>query len=291
MTEVNAEFTEKYQKLQTAQQNLNNKMYNIGGLFSMNANGTMHMEDLRAQTQAITKYAGDLQKIKGKVSSELFDEIANMSIDDAEKYMSKLFAMSDKELKAYNSVYTQKLNAAKSLSEKIYQKDLTDLNKQYNAAVDKALKGVSKELTNAGKDAMKGFIKGMKSEKENMSGAIKTIANELVAKFKKQLKIKSPSRVFANEVGQFIPSGIALGIKDNAKALMNSVKSLTNQAVGLSQEMLSGVQVPALAGAGGSTTTTSIVNNYTQNINAPKQPSRIELYRQTKNLLNTKGGV
>lgn len=34
------------------------------------------------------------------------------------------------------------------------------------------------------------------------------------------------------------------------------------------------------------------VNNFTQIINAPKQPSRIELYRQTRNLLNfDKGGV
>ena len=32
--------------------------------------------------------------------------------------------------------------------------------------------------------------------------------------------------------------------------------------------------------------TTSNVQNYTQIINAPKQPSRLELYRQTKNLLN-----
>ncbi len=31
---------------------------------------------------------------------------------------------------------------------------------------------------------------------------------------------------------------------------------------------------------------TSNVNNYTQIINAPKQPSRLELYRQTRNLLN-----
>ena len=32
--------------------------------------------------------------------------------------------------------------------------------------------------------------------------------------------------------------------------------------------------------------TTSNVNNYTQIINAPKQPSRLDLYRQTRNLLN-----
>ena len=32
--------------------------------------------------------------------------------------------------------------------------------------------------------------------------------------------------------------------------------------------------------------TTSNVNNFTQVIIAPKQPSRLQLYRQTKNLLN-----
>ena len=32
--------------------------------------------------------------------------------------------------------------------------------------------------------------------------------------------------------------------------------------------------------------TTSNINNFTQVINAPKQPSRLELYRQTRNLLN-----
>lgn len=32
--------------------------------------------------------------------------------------------------------------------------------------------------------------------------------------------------------------------------------------------------------------TTSNTNNFTQIINAPKQPSRLQLYRQTKNLLN-----
>lgn len=32
--------------------------------------------------------------------------------------------------------------------------------------------------------------------------------------------------------------------------------------------------------------TTSNTNNFTQIINTPKQPSRLQLYRQTKNLLN-----
>lgn len=49
--------------------------------------------------------------------------------------------------------------------------------------------------------------------------------------------------------------------------------------------------INALPAAGAVTTTTNENIQYTQIINAPKQPSRIELYRQTRNLLAfTKGG-
>ena len=48
----------------------------------------------------------------------------------------------------------------------------------------------------------------------------------------------------------------------------------------------------ALLGGGGINTLGSNVNNFTQIINAPKTPSRIELYRDAKNLLNyAKGGI
>lgn len=42
----------------------------------------------------------------------------------------------------------------------------------------------------------------------------------------------------------------------------------------------------SVSGINNISNTTSNVNNYTQIINAPKQPSRLELYRQTRNLLN-----
>ena len=59
----------------------------------------------------------------------------------------------------------------------------------------------------------------------------------------------------------------------------------------VASDMLSELQTEA-AGAANVNTSNSSVTNYTQNIYAPKQPSRIELYRQTRNLLAyAKGGV
>lgn len=53
----------------------------------------------------------------------------------------------------------------------------------------------------------------------------------------------------------------------------------------VANDLLTTLKKQAGAGVSTSTATTSNVNNFTQIINAPKQPSRIELYRQTRNLL------
>lgn len=63
-------------------------------------------------------------------------------------------------------------------------------------------------------------------------------------------------------------------IKAMAGSMLDQMK--TNTGIGLN---------PAFAGVGSN----SNVNNFTQIINAPKAPSRIELYRQTRNLLDFKG--
>lgn len=60
----------------------------------------------------------------------------------------------------------------------------------------------------------------------------------------------------------------------------------------VANDLLNELQGPARGSI--SNNSTSKINNFTQIINAPKQPSRIELYRQTRNLLayaNQQGGV
>lgn len=56
------------------------------------------------------------------------------------------------------------------------------------------------------------------------------------------------------------------------------IKAVANEMKDQMQNSMSGIN--------NISNTTSNVNNFTQIINAPKQPSRLELYRQTRNLLN-----
>lgn len=62
----------------------------------------------------------------------------------------------------------------------------------------------------------------------------------------------------------------------------------------LAGTLLNEMKNNSMSGVGsnlGNNLTNSNVNNFTQIINAPKSPSRIEIYRQTRNLLELKGGI
>jgi phage-related protein len=91
--------------------------------------------------------------------------------------------------------------------------------------------------------------------------------------------------VFADEVGKWIPAGIAVGIDKNAKAALNSVKNLAMNTVGSARAGLNTATTLGGGSVGG-----GVVNNFTQVINSPKQLSRLDIYRQSKNLLGYAGG-
>lgn len=89
-------------------------------------------------------------------------------------------------------------------------------------------KNAGGKFVSIGKDLIKGMIRGIKNMGKGAIDAITGVVNGVVNKAKSLLKIKSPSRVFANEVGKWIPAGIAVGIEKNEKSALNSMKGLTD---------------------------------------------------------------
>lgn len=89
-------------------------------------------------------------------------------------------------------------------------------------------KNAGGKFVNIGKDLIKGMIRGIKNMGKGAIDAITGVVNGVVNKAKSLLKIKSPSRVFANEVGKWIPAGIAVGIEKNEKSAFRSMEGLSN---------------------------------------------------------------
>ena len=82
-----------------------------------------------------------------------------------------------------------------------------------------------------GRDVINGIVRGLSNAGNAIKNMLMDLAKGALDAVKNFFKIGSPSRLMADEVGQWIPLGIAEGIQDNAKALTNSMEQLSKEAV------------------------------------------------------------
>ena len=103
-------------------------------------------------------------------------------------------------------------------------------SKNGNMVVE-GIKGIGKALWNAGVDLIKGFIGGIGSMAGQVWDAAVDIGKKAVDGVKKFLHIGSPSRVMRDEVGQWIPAGLAVGIEGNTGTVLAAASNMADAAV------------------------------------------------------------
>lgn len=144
------------------------------------------------------------------------------------------------------------------------------------------------ELGEVGKNLLEGLWGGIKDKTEWLKKKITGVGKDIIGWFKNIFDEHSPSRVMRDEIGKNLGLGIGEGLLDSVDSVLRDTKIFSDKLkFGLSDKIStiqSGLSL-GQASANGGAYKTSNVNNFTQNIYAPKQPSRLELYRQTKNLL------
>lgn len=115
----------------------------------------------------------------------------------------------------------------------------------YNAAMA-AVSGAGTWLVNAGSQIISGLWSGISGAIGGLYSNIKGALSGLVSKAKSALGIHSPSRVFRDMVGKFIPLGIGVGIKRNTPALLADADEMTSSLV----ERVSGASAAVDVAAG-----------------------------------------
>ena len=90
-----------------------------------------------------------------------------------------------------------------------------------------------------GTNVIKGIVNGLKNGISAIADAIKEVAKSAIDAAKSALGIHSPSRVFEAQVGRMIDLGMAAGIDNNMKSVMNSMKALSSETVGYMQPQIS----------------------------------------------------
>lgn len=273
----------KYDELLNKQDNLISKLKSAGELFNISDAGVITINDLKEQTKNIKEYTAKLQKIKNKVSSDLFDEIATYDMEQGNAFMDQLLSLSDSDLKAYSDAYDEKMSVAESLAENLYKNDFKDVADDYATELKKAMKGLPSQLEELGDQTMKGFIEGLKGNTDYMSKSVKTIINGMISTFKKELGIHSPSKVMMG-IGEYTGEGFGDGLKN----MLSYVKSSASSLIDATSQSLDGItgnignikgnigtNGGSMVGAG------SVVNNYNlvQNNTSPKSLTALETYK------------
>lgn len=92
------------------------------------------------------------------------------------------------------------------------------------------INGVS-QMANVGANIVNGIWSGIKSVWQSLVDNVTSLGQNLVNSVKSFFQIGSPSKLFANEVGQWIPEGIAVGIEANEDDLFNTIDDMVKESV------------------------------------------------------------
>ncbi len=94
-----------------------------------------------------------------------------------------------------------------------------------------AAKYIPSKVMSIGSDIVSGVWKGICNAKDAFVNNVKGFFSGIVDGVKDALGIGSPSKVFAKEVGKWMPAGVAVGFEDEMPATMSTIEDSLNKGI------------------------------------------------------------
>lgn len=104
------------------------------------------------------------------------------------------------------------------------------------ALVNGLLEGTA-QIIETGAQLVDGLWEGIKGAWGKLVENVTSLGKKLVDKVKGFFEIGSPSKLFADEIGQWIPEGIAVGIEANADSVTNAMDDVVADTMGAIPDM------------------------------------------------------
>jgi TP901 family phage tail tape measure protein len=130
---------------------------------------------------------------------------------------------------AWNLVYEYVIRPVKQ----IWNDVVAIFGEVNNAIVNKldeawhSVERIGDKFLDIGKNIVMGIVHGVEDAAGYLVNALGNVASDALKGAKSLLGIKSPSTVFADQVGKWIPHGIAQGILDHAKVAQDAMSSVS----------------------------------------------------------------
>lgn len=97
-----------------------------------------------------------------------------------------------------------------------------------NGIID-TIANLPERVWEVGKNIVEGLWRGIQSAKDWLINKVKNLASSLLDGMKSALGIHSPSKVFQEQVGKWIPEGVAIGIEANTDSALESIDKMNNE--------------------------------------------------------------
>lgn len=113
--------------------------------------------------------------------------------------------------------------------------DLIDALPKIIGAIIDGFKDV--DWLDLGANILKGILNGLVSAVSGIWSVVEDVGSAIIDGFCDFFDIHSPSRVMAKKVGQYLPSGIAVGMEDTADEPVDEAQAIVDSVAGVSAEM------------------------------------------------------
>lgn len=198
---------------------------------------------LESLVKGILSLIGSLFEAAGKIVSTIWDKITNT------EWFQKGAEVLTKIINGIKSIFTNLAQTASDLVKKITDKITnTEWFKKGSEILTKIIEGIKSLFSNLGQaasdlvsqvwdtitntnwlDLGRNIIEGIANGVSNAVGtlvqAAKNVANSALNTIKSALGISSPSKVFAKEVGRWIPPGIGKGVDQAMPELTDDMRA------------------------------------------------------------------
>lgn len=288
-------------------------MQNVQNSFINARNGTK--KTLEKQLADAKKTYADLKKAAESGMSSVTKEVLDNAADMVVKTGAELKKF-EKEHKDTMNVVVQNVKDTKDpfleetkalggyygtgiMSEQNIQGAKDAAGKLVDTSVNETKRGEG-EMETTGKSAGSGWISGITSMIGSGIQAVGNFIDTLVGTAKAKQQTNSPSKVWRDQVGESAGEGYIVGLNNMIKPAMQAARNLVSDSIAAATKQTAtgkmdfsgfgqGLSRSVASAAGGITQGTAAMtraSTFTQVINSPKPLTRIEIYRQTKNLLN-----
>lgn len=184
-------------------------------------------------TQFIDNVVQFFQELPGKIL-----EFATMAIENIKKFKDDAIAFAkeagEKFIQNVVEFITTLPNKVKEFLDKTIEnlkQWIIDMGQKGKEAIETLIeniietaKSIPDKMMEIGKNIVEGVWNGIKEAKDKFVENIQGFFKGIVKGAKDALEIKSPSRVFANEVGKWIPLGIAEGVEEEMPDATNDIQ-------------------------------------------------------------------